>query len=918
MAGIADEPQIIFGADASEVADAAAEASSAVQDFGDTVSETTSSMGDMDSETSAATSSVADAFEGMANNVTATLASIKESLEGIEGVLRTVGTLGGLTVLADAAASTGEKLLSLVAGVDAVGSHMMNLAQATAIPVQALDSLRLAMERSGISAGSMESIVQRLSRTMQTATNAHSLQARSFAALGISQAELAQHSNDLIGLLELMADRYNSTSDGAAKLGLTMTLLRMGGADLVSFLDQGSFKIKQLMQDAVDSGAAMTEAQGEQMRLQDAQIKDLQARWDAWKRQTVIDVGPAIIDTLNNITTWLGRVYKGWQQIADILNKIAGLPTVGGTDAENEASKAALLKEQYDQSVQLVEHLKNTLAAINPESDLFLDVQQQINEQLKEQNDLMSQIAGTVKQVGGGPEVLGGPVYKAPVGKLQPPTTDKSSEQMAKWQADLLELEQKYDGFYNDVAATDIKFWSDVLAHGGLTTKELQAVNKALWDAEKVQRKQDLADYIQTQQQKITAATGDVAKQLAIQDETLAHLRQTDAARSAEFRQASAERINLARQEEQQLLALHESSMSTEFSIQQKGFGAEQTLIQTAFGQKRISQGQEIADLTDLYQQEYAAAVAYYTQKAALDVADVAKVQADHDAIRTSWAELQVKLINLQATADKTMGQGWQQLIDQMNSGIDSMVTGVLQGTQTMWQAFGRFTGDMLLTFGKSIAQMTLQWLAFKAKLVVQDPFSGAGMAASFGKMLGLGGGGGGQTQLAASIAQLNQALTGSTAAVQAGSAITQAGSEIAQLGTEASTGLTVVTQAATPPQISLMSAIIANTTAVAANTVALGQVALTNAISAVPMLESGGFILRPGLAMLHPGETVVPAKVTDAVFGGGGNAGNNVTFHVHAMDAQSVSQFFQRHGRTVARTVAGQFKDNPGIRPNF
>jgi hypothetical protein len=98
---------------------------------------------------------------------------------------------------------------------------------------------------------------------------------------------------------------------------------------------------------------------------------------------------------------------------------------------------------------------------------------------------------------------------------------------------------------------------------------------------------------------------------------------------------------------------------------------------------------------------------------------------------------------------------------------------------------------------------------------------------------------------------------------------------------------------------------------------------ALAFAAGGAPGLAVGAWnIPSEMLAVLHPGEAVVPADFATGLrqsgrLGGNADAagGGDVHFHVTAMDSRDVSSFFKRNGAALAKALSGERRNfNPRL----
>ena len=78
--------------------------------------------------------------------------------------------------------------------------------------------------------------------------------------------------------------------------------------------------------------------------------------------------------------------------------------------------------------------------------------------------------------------------------------------------------------------------------------------------------------------------------------------------------------------------------------------------------------------------------------------------------------------------------------------------------------------------------------------------------------------------------------------------------------------------------------------------------------VSAAAIFDVGtDYVVRGGLALIHPGETIIPAARGSGPYSGA-NAGPQihapVNINVSALDSQSVSRFFNDNSRHMLRAI--------------
>lgn len=225
-------------------------------------------------------------------------------------------------------------------------------------------------------------------------------------------------------------------------------------------------------------------------------------------------------------------------------------------------------------------------------------------------------------------------------------------------------------------------------------------------------------------------------------------------------------------------------------------------------------------------------------------------------------------------------------MFEAMSAGIDKMqegISGLLQGTMSVTQAFQNMGKAILKTIADSVAQ----WIAAQVKQAV------------FGKML--------QSQQTATSIAAAQAQTPAWATLAQQMAM-------ATFGMSATAGLAAY-QAST-------AAGLATTTSL--SSVGGGFASLSSAKS-MPKLASGGLAYGPTIAQIGEGryeEAVIP--LSDTVFdrlgegisnaSGGKGASGGITFNVSAIDSESFGSFLEsRGGRALRQFMVNQDREFMG-----
>jgi hypothetical protein len=263
---------------------------------------------------------------------------------------------------------------------------------------------------------------------------------------------------------------------------------------------------------------------------------------------------------------------------------------------------------------------------------------------------------------------------------------------------------------------------------------------------------------------------------------------------------------------------------------------------------------------------------------------------------------------------------------------MDSMISGVLMGTQSITQAFGRAFDDMLVKFAEIMAKMTAEYLAFKATQTGANTASGIlgfGQTNPFAALSGPAGAAGGATQTASTTANttaltaLTANLTTLEAALGINTTTTATATTATAAGTVATTANTTTTASTGLMHIAAMAE---NTVATIANTLSTDLLKVAMAIkSFLPSFDVGSYSVPSDMiAQIHAGEMIIPTAQAaqirsgaagigggSVLAGGSGGGGSmNVTISLSAIDTQSGASFLQSNAGNIATIVAGAIRN--------
>lgn len=357
--------------------------------------------------------------------------------------------------------------------------------------------------------------------------------------------------------------------------------------------------------------------------------------------------------------------------------------------------------------------------------------------------------------------------------------------------------------------------------------------------------------------------------------------------------------------------------IDTELSLHKIALEQKKEMLDEEVSANKISVGQKFAALQQFNSQEYEDNYQALEQELALyDEGSVqyAAVLNKETILTAQYFANQEKLSaqGAQATAD-AQKKAWDSVFNTIDKDLDTMLQGVLQGTQTWQQAMAKLFDNLALSFIEDIAKMTVRWIAFEALGVGSNPF--AKYSDDISKLITLITGMGAATTATTVATTASAAATTAAGAASAASAGVQAAASTQMVeGHAASAAAAVYDDVAQIPYVGWLLAPPAAAAAFAA-------------VSAFGSLASaeGGYDIPSGvnpLTQLHQNEMVLPAPLANTVrsisnssnngsaSSSSGASSTNITFTIQAIDTQSGVQFLKNNAATIASTISGQIRN--------
>jgi len=318
--------------------------------------------------------------------------------------------------------------------------------------------------------------------------------------------------------------------------------------------------------------------------------------------------------------------------------------------------------------------------------------------------------------------------------------------------------------------------------------------------------------------------------------------------------------------------------------------------INTEFKLMQITESGKTQALLAALDVRHNAELAALDQEAAvhgLSKAQYQKVLNEKLTLDQKYALDRLKIID-KAAEDEA--KKWKAGADEVAGAFNSQLRSLLSGQETFGQAMQKIAGDLALKVIEFYDKIAVEWIANQIRMLVM------GNAVKTTDVA---------TTTAAETAKTTAAVTGAAARAAAETTGASVGI-VAQIGN----ALAVITADAAKTFAGVF-AFLAPAMGPAAVGPAASSAATVEASAAgvVGLAVGTDYIISPGLAFLHGGESVVPAAQTSGPYTGGGQGNSmSIVFNVNALDGNSVQAFFQRNATQISRVLSANVKKNPSF----
>jgi hypothetical protein len=223
---------------------------------------------------------------------------------------REVGRLVRNTTIVVGAA--GGAIFGLAKSTSDLGDQVAKTADKLGLKIGALQELRYAGERSGISVDSLDASLEQMVRRTAEAVRGTGTAADAYDRLGLSAEALASMSPD--EALAQIADAMDNVKSSSERLKLAVDIFGRSGAGMVNMLRGGSAALAQLRADARATGYVLSDQAVRDAEEFNDTLLDLQLGVAGLKNTIGAALMPVVTDAMSQLRFWL-RENSDWVSV---------------------------------------------------------------------------------------------------------------------------------------------------------------------------------------------------------------------------------------------------------------------------------------------------------------------------------------------------------------------------------------------------------------------------------------------------------------------------------------------------------------------------------------------------------------------------------------------------------------------------
>lgn len=718
---MADEVEVKFGADTSDLDKGTQRATADVAGF-------EKSVQGVDGSLKSFASSIAGMFSGVAGAVGESTAAMQAANSSRETLQDGFGQLQQQII----AAFSVKAVLDWINSLSLAVRDLVNTGAQIGITATELSALEKSADNFGVTSDQVSKGVQNMARSFNQARDGSQAAREAFSALGINVDENITS----LDLFLKLTDKFSTLPDGPEKTALAMKTLGRSGAELIPAFNAGRDAIVDGMQQAKDSGQAASQVFIDNGVAVANAINNMGDTADAFSQVMLNETAPAILAVVAGITGLIddmrtsdneggamSAVMKTLGIVTASVSLIVGALGVAISDILTVAIDIVVVTlGTFEASLIGISHaMRGDFAGA---ADAFSAKMDQVTAAIKRTDDANRKLHENYAK------------FAQQVISPQASPTNSSNSGNAAGEAIIAKYRQEQIDKENAkkeaaARAEQARIAAEMRAHQKAWQEEGAVADTAL-KGEQDDVKNNFDDWMALQQKRLQVA---------------ASVYGTD---SKQYQALLNEKEKMERTHEQQLQTIKIQSANSQRSIDQINEGAENDAalrqIETArsAAEQRESLGLMtknalIQQETDLDQQTTAIEEAHENkiynlkllsleaEKSAsnLRIDQVAAIQQQIEQLETAH---QARLKNIigqgaaqitkdqQAAATQTAAQ-WEQVTQPVAGAFSTLFGNILSGTQTFKQSLAQIGQQLIQTFANMAFQMAAKWIAGQAAM---------------------------------------------------------------------------------------------------------------------------------------------------------------------------------------------------------
>lgn len=678
-------------------------------------------------------------------------AGIKQATAQVEGFGQSISGLQSmLTGFGEAliAAFAVERLAAFVEHITNLGEQVDNTSKILGIAAEQLTAFQFAAATAGVEGESAAMSLSRLERNMVLAQRGTGPAAEAFKALGVSLRDNQGNLKTLDQILPQIADRFRETADGPEKVAIAMAVMGRAGMQMIPFLDEGAEGLEHWKSVLAATGAdvapfaeglhhthdalyVMGQAvQGVALTLFeafkpaiDSVIEGLTSLIidfnNALKSSSLLhDALTALVVVFDTIIAVLATASTGVQQLwhsiaGGVTSILIALNTLGTAMQDAFRGDWSKLKDDVSAGLKAIEdEVKRRAEAIRAAGEEWKKTMQ-----------------GLFSNIGAGGVDVSPPPSKPSPAKPRLPEIGEGEKvsQIEQWRQQLAEQLIDSQNFYGDMRAAELAFWQDKLKIATEHSKLWYQVQAQIFPLLRALAQEELRNTLSDFTYKQTLARDDFTQKLALEDEKLALLKLRYGEDSRQYIEELRKKFELEQDYRRQQNALQLSANNTERQIRGLAIEGTKQDLDAQVALEQITSARKYQILRDLYEQKYELDLQALRDELALLDLGVAERQKVNERILVLQAQHEQDMKQLTRQATIAQRNEYMDYIRGVTGAVNTMMNGILQGTQSFSDLAARSFQNMAATFVQIVDEMIIKWLAFKALGLGSNPFGGGG-----------------------------------------------------------------------------------------------------------------------------------------------------------------------------------------------